>query len=285
MNNNTPHPSILVAGLAKTGTTILFTRIRASLPAAPATFFEPSTPEALELILQTGHTTPTLTKCLVGQVSGETPGIARFSHPILIVRDPRDQFVSEMLYEFYKFLLNSDASGYAAARRLLKSKIRRPGSLSCAALFQGIRALAIQNLPRINPVQLLASKYQLLENYRETIDPFIVRYEDIVDNRLTDLAQYLNLNTIHPAEVDDSVRRVRRTRAYGEWKQWFTPEDLLEFEIKLGPVLTRYGYSPSPLPDIQQIPLETSLHYIRQFCPPRPALRERLRRRAGAGTR
>lgn len=284
MKNESPHPNILIAGLAKTGTTILFTRIRASLPVPPATFFEPSTPETLEHILQTGHTTPTLTKCLIGQVSGDTPGIARFTHPILIIRDPRDQFVSEMLYDFYKFDENRDASGYAAARRCLKTKIRRPDSISCAALFQEIRHLATQKSFKVNPVQLLASKYHRLEHYRETINPFLVRYEDIVDDRLAPLAHYLDLNTIRTAEVDDALRRVRRTRAYGEWKQWFTPEDLREFEIQLGPFMTRYGYTPSPLPPSRRIPLETSLHYIRQFRPRPAPLRERLRRRTGAGT-
>lgn len=270
MNPSTPPANILIAGLAKTGTTILFSRVRASLPEPAQTFFEPANAEALRRILHIGQARPTLTKCLVGQIVADTPGLLDFTHHVLIVRDPRDQLVSEMLYDFFKFLQNQDSCGYTAARNLLHAKVRRPGSISCTQLFHHIRALAVNQQHIKSPVQLLAVKFGYLEAYRKAVNPFIVRYEDIIDNRLEPLAAHLGLDRIQPAEVDPDVRRVRRSGTYGEWKQWFTPDDLREFDTHLGPLMTRHGYPPEPLPSPQRIPSKTSLHYIRQFNP-RPA--------------
>ncbi|WFB35315.1 hypothetical protein P3T73_14220 [Kiritimatiellota bacterium B12222] len=260
-------PDILITGLAKTGTTILFSRIRESVSPRPLTFFEPTTAEELNQILKQGKRKSTLTKCLAGHVMDKADIVSGFTHPLLIIRDPRDQFVSEMLYEFFTLYKNRDVEGYRAAASLLEQKVAHPEQRSCRCLFAEIASLAIKQPVHYSLISLLAEKYQNLEQYRDAIDPFVVKYEDIIDDNLAPLAAYLGVKTILPAEVDPEVTRVRRTSGYGEWRQWFTPEDVEEFESELGEMMRRHGYGTCELPQRQVIPAETSLDYIRQFLP------------------
>ncbi|MCH8526407.1 MAG: hypothetical protein LAT79_04510 [Kiritimatiellae bacterium] len=277
--------TIFIAGMAKTGTTILFSRVRDSLVrerdgTGLETFFEPSTLEELEHILRVGRSIPTLTKALIGQDSGNAGLIRRFSHPVLIVRDPRDQFVSAMLYDFYTFQQNNDVDGFRAAAGLLEEKINNPGGLSCTDLVRGIRSAALKKPLDLSPVKILSFNFTLLDAFRKEVKPFVVRYEDIVTNQLQPLTDFLGLEALCQTEVDPAVQRVRRTKGSGEWKHWFTEEDLIEFERELGEQMRRYHYPQSPLPKSQSIPRETSLGYIEQFRP-KPAggsegVRERL---------
>ena len=84
----------LVAGLAKSGTTALFTSLRNALPGNIETFFEPRTEEQFMQILSRGDDVHTLTKSIVGFITSRDAFIHRFFPNILIVRDPRDQMVS-----------------------------------------------------------------------------------------------------------------------------------------------------------------------------------------------
>lgn len=266
-DKNTPYPNVLIAGLAKTGTTILFSRVRESMSPKPETFFEPSTADTLRQILACGKRRPTLTKCLSGHVVDKLEILSTFSHPILIIRDPRDQLVSEMLYEFFKFHQNRDTEGYRRALELLSAKVQNPENYSCSRLFASIRTLAIQQPVKRSMVKLLNRKYLELERMIETLNPLVVRYEDIIDDRVDALAEFLGVDQILKTEVDEDVKRVRRSGGYGEWRQWLTPEDLDEFTAEMGEVMKRHDYTQCDFPDKQIIAPETSLRYIRQFEP------------------
>lgn len=259
--------NVLIAGLAKTGTTILFSRVRATLGSPIRTFFEPSTSAELAGILKGGSATPTLTKCLVGHIADSVGEVSQFSHVVLIVRDPRDQFVSELLYDFYKFTDSGNIDGYEAALNLVADKVANPSGRSCTSLFREVREIALGCKIKNSPVKTLRAQYAKLEAFRERFDPFVVLYEDIIKDQLGGLANFLDVDAIVQAEVDNSVTRVRRSMGYGDWKQWFTPEDVAEFEAELGDTLTRFGYSRDPLPSPQHIPAATSLNYIAQFRP------------------
>jgi len=260
-------PNILVAGLAKTGTTILFSRIEASLPTTPRTFFEPRTASQLEAILSSNDDVPTLTKMLVGHVTADDGQVARFSHVVLTVRDPRDQIISELLYEFFKFQQAGDSAGFDQARSLLERKVDLPGSMSVRDLYSEIYSAVGGPEPEKSPFRRLRDKYTSLARFRAAFEPLVVRYEDIVDDRLRGLATYLLLPEIRAAEVDESVRRVARSKGYGEWRQWLTPEDLAELDLEFGPLLREFGYLPEPASTHQSIPRATSLGYVDQFRP------------------
>jgi hypothetical protein len=84
----------MVTGLAKSGTTILFSSIRDAFPPDRECFFEPRTAAEFEHIGSGGRHTNTLTKALLPDLLEHSHVIARFDARVLIVRDPRDQFIS-----------------------------------------------------------------------------------------------------------------------------------------------------------------------------------------------
>ena len=132
----------MVTGLAKTGTTILFASIRDGFPRDRECFFEPRTAAEFEHIVSRGGHTNTLTKALLPSLLKHSHVIARFDPIVLIVRDPRDQFISQMLYTFYDFNIRGDRAGYERARELLRRKIESPSTVSTIQLYDSIASLA-----------------------------------------------------------------------------------------------------------------------------------------------
>jgi hypothetical protein len=73
-------------------------------------------------------------------------------------------------------------------------------------------------------------------------DSYLYKYEDFVTGKYFPLEQYLGMSLTGAAEVPDVLKRVRRTKSYGDWRNWFTEEDVQVFKPLLSPWLGRYGY-------------------------------------------
>ena len=182
---------------------------------------------------------------------------------VLIVRDPRDQFISQMLYHFYEFKARGDRTGYESARDLLRRNIESPSTVSTIQLYDTIASLA--GCPRSKS---LAKRYQRLMSFLDRYQPHTIRYEDFVDGKVAALSHYLGLPVSTSSRVDDEHRRVVRTKTHGEWRAWLTAEDLefingrvAEFMLALDyPVISSIE-SPAP------IPVATTLEYVEQFLP------------------
>jgi hypothetical protein len=253
----------LIAGLPKSGTTILFTRVREGLGGEIATYFEPRTEEQYENLFATGQYRDTLTKILIGAVPPGCDINTRFERKVLIVRDPRDQLISLLLYRFNRFTQINDRDAYHRARRLLEQKVHDPSSLSTVELFDRIHTLI-----RMPGIAHLVSRYHQAINYRHTCSPQVIRYEAFIDGDVAALERYLGITLPAHVEVDEMFRRVVRTRSYGEWRSWLTGEDLRFINEEMGGFMELFGYPvetavshPPPIPE------STSLGYIRQFEP------------------
>jgi hypothetical protein len=256
----------LVTGLAKTGTTILFASIRDSFPPDRECFFEPTTAAEFEHIVTTGRQTNTLTKALLATLTKHSHVIARFDATVLIVRDPRDQFISQMLYHFYDFKIRGDRAGYEGARDLLRRKIESPSTVSTIRLYDAIASLAGHPGP-----ESLARRYHRLVRFLHQHRPHMIRYEDFVDGRVADLAQYLGMPVSLASRVDDEHRRVVRTKTYGEWRAWLTAEDLEFINSRVVESMLALDYPVvSAIESPPPIPVATTLEYIEQFVPGEP---------------
>jgi hypothetical protein len=259
----------MVTGLSKSGTTILFASIRDSFPRDRECFFEPTTAAEFEHIVSRGLRTNTLTKALLGNLVEHSHVITRFDTMVLIVRDPRDQFISQMLYQFYRFKVRGDRAGYECARDLLRRKIESPSTVSTIQLYDTIASLAGRH-----GSENLAKRYDTLVRFREQYRPHTVRYEDFVDRKsegLEGLAQYLGMPVSIASQVDDEHRRVVRTKTHGEWRAWLTAEDLEFINRGVAESMRALDYpvvssveSPAP------IPVATTLEYVEQFRPGEP---------------
>ena len=252
----------LIAGLAKSGTTILFSLVNKALSPNTCTFFEPDQNEQLSEILNAGRQSDTLTKVLIGRVRSDNTYLGKFDKHIVIYRDPRDQFISMLLYLFYDFQLNGDTEGFRQASEALERKIEAPGKYSTVDLYNHISSLVGRA-----PIAVFKNLHREQRAYIDSFSPYLLRYEDFIDGDLQALEQYLCLDLQQDAEVPEIYQRVSRSRGYGEWKNWLNQEDLEYVQAEWGDTLSRLGYSTQTRPDELNIQRSTSLDYIKQFDP------------------
>jgi hypothetical protein len=101
--------------------------------------------------------------------------------------------------------------------------------------------------------------------------PFVLKYEDFVDGRLEALESWLGLPLVRDIDVGDRLRRVERTKSYGEWPEWFTDDDLRRFNREWAQYLEFFDYTPvTTSKSPKHIPEESSLEYVRRFRPSEP---------------
>ena len=82
--------------------------------------------------------------------------------------------------------------------------------------------------------------------------------------------------------VPDEHRRVARTRGYGNWRRWFTEEDVEFFRPVISEFLDIMGYDPSDweLTPVDRLPAEEGSGYMERL---RENERRRLDRSRGCG--
>jgi hypothetical protein len=227
MNQQEPL-QILITGIPKTGSTALFHSIKNALPVNSICLFEPEDAVAR---FPGQNVEAILVKCFINFAEV----YSQFNKKILIVRDPRDQVISQMLYRPFnivtKKLITPDERMNNVLDKLLyllREKEKHPGTISVKSL----RELLL--LDDGNKQQKLI-KYNL-----EHPDHFIFRYEDYIDGNFTLINDYLGLNLGKVASVPQ--KRVVRSKSYGSWKDWFTREDVKHYRALFGNYMKTFGY-------------------------------------------
>ncbi len=163
-----------------------------------------------------------------------------FDHRLLLVRDPRDRFISALLYDAYgRTELADDA--FAPFLELLEAKEADPTAVPLLALHH--------TYWRITGLDLFTnaarSTQRLRSFYRNSAGSFrLVRYEDFVSPESNqELADELGVTSLEQPVITDDLARVSRTRGQGSWRHWLTPADLLVFEPFADGVLDEFGYT------------------------------------------
>ncbi len=257
---------IVIFGQYKTGTTALFYRIRGALPRETVTLYEATKYEAS----WRDFGKPVLAKVILTPHQGderiEYSNFLAFPHRVLITRDPRDRIVSGAL-----FLAQQSPSIYRVPENvdrvvgLLERKERDPASLSLAAILAEILHLAgetsIEEL-----VQELRAEHQWVFDFERQLEGHcLLRYEDFVDGVTHSLERYLGFPLPADAPVEELQDHVVRTCAYGDWKNWFLPEDIARFRPVTSSYLTHFGYEDDWAPaEAPRILPEHSSGYVRR---------------------
>ena len=241
---------------------MLFSRIRRALDTTVDTFFEPDQLPQFENILSGGTDRDTLTKVLIGRVTPDTQILNDFDKHIMIFRDPRDQFVSMLLYLFYDFQLSGDQAGYDECFAALERKQRDPAAFSAIDLYNKVAAcVGRAQVPVFNNLHRVQSEYV------GVFSPYQVRYEDLLNGRWSALESYLGLSLTQDAQVPDEYTRVVRSKGYGDWRHWLNADDV-EYSIdQWGQSILARGYSLGEVEMNQAIAVETSTEYVKQFNP------------------
>ena len=255
---------ILIFGQAKSGTTALMRSVSTALPDA-IEVLEPEDLKAVDL---------TRTNLVVKKLFGphnRNEGIvySEFDHRLLLVRDPRDRFISALLYDaFGRTELPSEA--FDPFLELLTAKEADPASVPLFELHHTYWKITGLDLF----TNAARSTQRLRSFYRNSAGSFrLVRYEDFVSPESNQqLADELGVGSLEQPVITDDLARVSRTRGQGSWRRWLTPSDLRVFEPFADGVLDEFGYTHDweldPHPVIQ--PAEAS-DYVRSLLASRSA--------------
>lgn len=240
-----PARTHLVLGMAKTGTSALFESIRRQLPDETEIFFEPSRPsDWAALKTATGVV---LAKALLRPYLQSGIGAALFDRVVILVRDPRDQLLSRLLYWAAQFSKhNQDAR--PAVLEALARKERNPDTVGFFELFDTIAALDGHSsfFPRPYLPEFADRLADAIQTFPAIGHGHLCKYEDLVDGRITDLRAYLGLEIEAAVTLPPALIRVERSRGHGEWKEWFLPGDLERLRPVIGPYMARFGYADTP---------------------------------------
>ena len=234
---------ILIAGLGKSGTTILTARISKSWKANHI-FLEPEGVQAQsnkvlhqKICSRRGRV---ICKILIYPERADclTDIQQKYDQIIWMVRDPRDQMISSFLYAWYA-AHGLQASRFEAAVDLVKMKEESPGKISFKSCMETCFNL-----------NTFFQRYQFLLDQIEkattsqNLSPrcLIVKYEDLIDGNMDALNAFLGFEVDMQIPVYKMAEQVNRTKTYGNWRSWFTEEDVAWMKPHLIPFLKRMNY-------------------------------------------
>lgn len=222
----------VIFGLGKTGTTALYYAVAPALPSDTRLLFEPAA-------FRAPGPSWILAKVLIRP---EPPVVYscfdHFDKRVLLVRDPRDQLISRLLYGIYDVEPQLHPAIVAQWREMVRYKQANPGAIAVVSMCDFLDRLGANLLP---PAW---KAWDAFDRFHDThSDCFLCRYEDYVDGKVSELAAYLGTPVVQCVDVHASVRRVERTRKSGDWVNWFTADDVSCFRPWLTDFLRRYAYS------------------------------------------
>lgn len=233
-----PIMRIAIFGQYKTGTTGLFQAIRNACAPEVRCLFEP----AGFTELPTDHRTGVLAKVIF-----DCPGLVEFKgfeKKVLIVRDPRDWLVSGILFipqqrrEIY-----GNPRAVDQVLRLLRQKEESPCSVPMVDVLRAILGHLSEREREEWPDFVRRHLEFTTEFDRALENGLTIKYEDFVEGRIAKLERYLRLDLDHRVEMPPEHEHVPRTLGYGNWRTWFTEEDVRIFRPLVSQFMTSAGYS------------------------------------------
>jgi len=206
---------------------------------------------------------------------------ANYDRKIWMARDPRDIAVSEMLYRWHKGHRGLRKQ-YRAHLELVQKKEQDPGSISFHVLC---RYIGHDGWPMTmeEVIEKARFRYQRMHDFVKNLgnEWFIFSYEDMIDKNHEGLQEYLGFEIRDDAEIPVTTKKakVARKKAYGEWRNWFTEEDVELFKPVYLPYMGLIGYdcddwtlSPNPVIEpefssmyIKRLVRKSTLNPIRSF--------------------
>jgi len=271
---------ILIAGMAKTGTTGLFFKIGNSLiscggPALqtkllfePTSYSGPGDQRVLAKIIVSKKDDITIWGDGRKIRWADYNGFKNFDRKILLHRDPRDRLISSLLYSAQNNVFKKNTACLDAFLALLKKKEQNPGTVTLLELLE---------------LRLRTGTYSLQtwkNGLKETIDYFLdfrrkhrdffhYRYEDFVQGTTAGLEKFLGFPLCGDASVGSGLERVVRTKKSGDWHNWFTEEDISFFRPVFQEMLREFGYGDAwELPERKIILPAHASEYVQKITRP-----------------
>ncbi len=256
---------VIVLGLAKSGTTGLWSVLVKSYPRRYLQFFEgqylPS--RYNKYFGQTNseqNPRDVVSKQIIGPDFNFTD-LASFDKIIWMVRDPRDRLISYLLYRHYDYRYDSDEF-VREQLDLLRLKERDPDALAMIDL----EARLLLPRPTLESAFFWNDhqKSNFLRTLIEEERAFIFKYEDFVNQEYSGLENFLGIKMSGNAKVPMQFQRVIRSKTHGFWNHWFTQKDVSNYIGLFRPFLEQYGYKDEwALAEEKKIDPEHCSRYVR----------------------
>lgn len=248
--------NILILGLGKSGTTALLHKIAGGLPHCKA--FSGGKPGKY-----IGDYENAVYKHTYNERKGKDFASyrdhlrrQRYDRKIWIARDPRDVAVSRMLYRWHRGYIGHRKQ-YLAHLQRVQEKEYDPVSIP---FYEVCRYAGHQGWPlsREQVVEEEHARYRHMCDFVGGLesDWFVFNYADMVGNRFDALNRYLGFEVQAQGQVPRSHGKVVRKKSVGDWRHWFTREDIDLFRPAYLPYMQLTGcdcddWVPSPNPRIE----------------------------------
>jgi len=263
----------LVCGLGKSGTSVLYHSIlKACRSKYPDLVFGASfedTSESSVALMESAS--PFVQKLLLNDQSHVDlieRYKTRFDKILLIVRDPRDRFVSEFFYSFFHrpYLACNDDIFRVFFDGVYK-QAQNPGYISMRNLSISIQ---IANKILNTSIDIFANqnnqkqwRIQDQENYAMELsggeNVHTIRYENFIANQ-TEILDVTGLSVSSDMEIPE--KRVARNGAPGDWKNWFTQLDLDHIQDESRLFMEYFSYSFAERAASEFPPFETRKYVL-----------------------
>lgn len=168
-----------------------------------------------------------------------------YDRKIWIARDPRDNAISRVLFRWYRGS-KTDKELYRTIINLVEKKERDPGSVP----FYELMRYRLRHLEPFTVSELVETENQSFVQMHRFVgglegDWFIYKYEDLVKNNFSELNNYLGFEVEAKANIDKHALKVARKKSTGDWRHWFTGEDVKLFRPIYTPYMDLIGYDSS----------------------------------------
>ena len=235
---------ILILGHGKSGTTVFLYKVAAGLPDCHA--FAGGDPGK-----HLGDYENAVYKHTYKERKGRTfenylehTNEVNYDRKIWVARDPRDIAISEMLYRWHKGH-RGQKEQYQAHLKLVQKKEQEPASVPLHVIC---RYIGQKNWPMTTEEVIAREKfrYQRMHDFVKNLgnEWFVFRYEDMIEKNSDMLNKYLGFEIKDDAEIPLTTKKskVARKKAYGDWRQWFTEEDVDLYKPVYTPYMNLIGY-------------------------------------------
>jgi hypothetical protein len=152
-----------------------------------------------------------------------------YDRKIWMARDPRDVIVSRMLYRWHKGY-RGHKNQFDAHLKLVLKKEKNPSKLSFYEIcrYSTNEAGWPADLDLVMREETI--RYQRMCEFVRDLgeDWFLFKYEDMVNKNTGPLNQYLGFDIQEETEVPKSTGKAKvvRKKSTGDWRHWFTPDDV-----------------------------------------------------------
>jgi hypothetical protein len=167
-----------------------------------------------------------------------------YDRKIWMARDPRDASVSRMLYRWHRGF-SGNKKQYEAHLDLVLQKEKNPRSIP---FYEICRYTGHEGWPRTaeQVVEEEQHRYDQMLKFVNILDKdwFFFTFENMVEHNVQTLNDYLGFQIQNDAEVPSSSGKAKviRKKASGDWRHWFTEEDLALFKPAFTPYMEFNGY-------------------------------------------